>query len=44
MDLATFVTYDEKESLLLSIAKSNQEVVENIHSKTQETIEFKMTK
>ena len=44
MDLSTFVTYDKKESLLLSIAKSNQEVGENIHSKPQETLEFKMTK
>ena len=44
MDLSTFVTYDKKESLLLSIAKSNQEIVENKHSKPQETLEFKMTK
>ena len=44
MDLSTFVTYDKKESLLLSIAKSNQEIVENTHSKPQETLEFKMTK
>ena len=44
MDISTFVTYDEKESLLLSIAKSNQEMVENTPSKPQETLEFKMTK
>ena len=44
MDLSTFVPYDKKESLLLSIAKSNQEIVENTHSKPQETLEFKMTK
>ena len=42
MDLSNFVTYDKKESLLLSIAKSNQEIVENTHSKPQETLEFKM--
>ena len=44
MDLSTFVTYDKKESLLLSIAKSNQEIIENTHSKPQETLEFKRTK
>ena len=44
MDLSIFVTYDKKESLLLSIAKSNQEIVENTHSKPQETLEFKMNK
>ena len=44
MDLSSFVTYDKKESLLLGIAKSNQEIVENTHSKPQETLEFKMTK
>ena len=44
MDLSNFITYDKKESLLLSIAKSNQEFVENTHSKPQETLEFKMTK
>ena len=44
MDLSNFVTYDKKESLLLSIAKSNQEIVENTHSKPQETLEFEMTK
>ena len=44
MDLSTFVTYDKKESLLLNIAKSNQEIVENTHSKPQETSEFKINK
>ena len=44
MDLSTFVTYDKKESLLLNFAKSNQELVENTHSKPQETLEFEMTK
>ena len=44
MDLSNFVTYDKKESLLLSIAKSNQQIVENTHSKPQETLEFEMTK
>ena len=44
MDLSNFVTYDKKESLLLSIAKSNQEINENTHSKPQETLEFKMNK
>ena len=44
MDLSTFVTYDKKESLLLNIAKSNQEIVGNTQSKPQETLEFKMTK
>ena len=44
MDLSTFVTNVKKESLLLSIAKSNQEIVENTHYKPQETLEFKMTK
>ena len=28
----------------MSIAKSNQEIVENTHSKPQETLEFKMNK
>ena len=44
MDPSNFVTYDKKESLLLSIAKSNQKIVENTHSKPQETLEFKMNK
>ena len=44
MDLSNFVTYDKKEYLLLNIAKSNQEIVENTLSKPQETLEFKMNK
>ena len=44
MDLSNSVTYDKKESLLLSIAKSNLDIVENTHSKPQETLEFKMNK
>ena len=44
MDLSNFVTYDKRESLLLNIAKSNQEIVENTHFKPQETLEFKMKK
>ena len=42
MDLSNFVTYDKKESLLLNIAKSNLDIVENTLSKPQETLEFKM--
>ena len=44
MGLSSFVTYDKKESLLLSIAKSNKKIVENTHSKPQETLDIKMTK
>ena len=44
MDLSTFVTYDKKEYLLLSTAKSIQKIVENTHSKPHETLDFKMTK
>ena len=44
MDLSKFVTYDKQESLLLKIAKSNLDVVENTLSKPQETLEFKMNK
>ena len=44
MDLSNFVTYDKEESLLLSIAKSNLDIVENTLSKPQETLEFKMNK
>ena len=44
MDLSNFITYDKKESLLLNIAKSNQEIVKNTHSKPKKTLEFKMTK
>ena len=42
--LSNFVTYDETESLLLSIANSKLDIVENTQSKLQETVEFKMTK
>ena len=44
MDLSNFVIYNKNESLLLSIAKSNQEIVENTHSKPQESLEFKINK
>ena len=44
MDQSNFVTNDFKKSFLLSIAKSNLDVVENTLSKPQETLEFKMTK
>ena len=44
MNLSNFVTYDKKESLLFNIATSNQKIVENKHSKPQETLESKMTK
>ena len=44
MDLSNFQTYDKKESLLLSIAKSNQEIVENTHAKLQETLEVKKSR
>ena len=44
MDPSNFVTCDKKETLLLNIAKSNQEIVENTHSKPQETSEFKINK
>ena len=44
MDLSNFVTYDKKESLFLSIAKSNLDIVENTLSKPQENLEFKMNK
>ena len=44
MDLSNFITYDKKESLFLSIAKSNLDIVENTLSKPQETLEFKMNK
>ena len=43
-DLLNFVIIDIKESLLLSFAKSNQDIVENTHSKPQKPLEFKMTK
>ena len=44
MDLSNFVTYDKKESLLLSIVKFISDIVENTLSKPQETLEYKMTK
>ena len=44
MDLSNFVIKDKKESLFLSFAKSNQDIVENTHSKPHETLEFKNTK
>ena len=44
MDLSNFVTFDKKESLFLSLAKSNLDIVENTLSKPQETLEFKMNK
>ena len=44
MDLSNFVTYDKKEHLLLNIPKSNHEIVENTHSKPQQTLEFRITK
>ena len=44
MDLSNFVTYDKKESLLINIAKSKLDIVENTLSKPQETLEFKMNK
>ena len=43
MDLSNFVTYDKQESLLLSIAKSNLDVVENTLSKPQEILKLKLT-
>ena len=42
-DLSNIIIYDNNEYLLLSIAKSNQEIVENTHSRPQETLEFEMT-
>ena len=42
MDLNNLTTNDQKELLLLHILKSNLEIVENTHSKAQETLEFKM--
>ena len=44
MDLSNVVTYDKEEYLLLSIAKSYQEIVENTHSKPRETLEYQLTK
>ena len=42
MDLNNLTTHNQKELLLLHILKSNLEIVENTHSKRQETLEFKM--
>ena len=42
MGLNNLTTNDQKELLLLHILKSNLEIVENTHSKRQETLEFKM--
>ena len=39
MDLSNFINIDQKEPLLLSIAQSNLDIVENILSKPQETLE-----
>ena len=36
--------FDKKEHLLLNIPKSNHEIVENTHSKPQQTLEFRITK
>ena len=44
MELSNFNPSDKKEILLLNIAKSNLDIVENTHSKPQETLEFKMNK
>ena len=44
MNPSNLITYDKKESLLLSIAKSNQKIVEITQSIPQETLEFNMNK
>ena len=44
MDPSNFVIYNKQESLLLSIAKSILDIVENTLSKPQETLEFRMNK
>ena len=44
MELSKFVPNDRKEILFLNMAKSLLEIVENTHSKPQETLEFKMNK
>ena len=44
MELSKFIPNDRKESLLLNMAKSLLDIVENTHSKPQETLEFKMNK
>ena len=42
--LSNFSPIDNKEMLLLNIAKSNLEIVDNTHSQPQETLEFRMNK
>ena len=42
MDLSKFTTNDKKETLLLAIAKSNLDIVDNTLSQPQETLEIKM--
>ena len=44
MELSKFSPSDKKEILLLNIAKSILDVVDNTHAKPQETLEFKMNK
>ena len=44
MELSKFVPNDRKEILFLNMAKSLLDIVENTHSKPQETLEFKMNK
>ena len=44
MELSNFIPTDFKEMILLNIEKSNFDVVENTHSKPQETLEFKIKK
>ena len=43
MDLSKITTNDKKELLLLHLLKSSLQIVENTHSKRQETLEFKMS-
>ena len=42
MDLSNFVTFDKKESLLLRMATSSLDIVENTHSKPRKSLEFKI--
>ena len=44
MNHSNFVIYDKEESLLVNVAKYNQQTVKNTQSKPQETLELKMTK
>ena len=44
MDLSNFTSYYKKQSLLLSIAKSNLDIVENTLSIPQETLVLKVIK